>query len=59
MVYTSIFRSEENNMKKIICGLVAAMALLSNQAFACQTQTIIVNGKVIICTYCPNYVMCN
>ncbi len=46
-------------MKKIICGLVAAMALLSNQAFACQTQTIIINGKVVICTYCPNYVMCN
>lgn len=46
-------------MKKIIASLLAVLALGSNAAFACQTQTIIINGKVVICTYCPNYVMCN
>lgn len=44
-------------MKRLAIGVVTYMLLMSN-AFACQTQTIIVNGKVIICTYCPNYVMC-
>lgn len=51
--------SKENDMKKIIASLLAVLALGSNAAFACQTQTIIINGKVVICTYCPNYVMCN
>jgi hypothetical protein len=44
-------------MKKIILGVAAYMVLMAN-VYACQTQTIIINGKVSICTYCPNYVMC-
>ena len=56
MEWKSLFK--ESSMKKIIASLLAVLALGSNAAFACQTQTIIVNGKVIICTYCPNYVMC-
>jgi hypothetical protein len=44
-------------MKKIAIGLVTYM-LLATSAYACQTTTYIINGKVTICTVCPNYVMC-
>ena len=43
-------------MKKIAIGLVTYM-LLSN-AYACQTQTLIVGGKVTICTVCGTVVSC-
>jgi hypothetical protein len=45
-------------MKKIAIGLVTYM-LLATSAYACQTQTYIINGKITICTVCPNYVVCN
>ena len=44
-------------MKKIILGVAAYMVLMAN-SYACQTQTIIIGGKVSICTYCPTYVYC-
>jgi hypothetical protein len=43
-------------MKKIAIGLVTYMLLGS--AYACQTTTIIVNGKVTTCTVCGNIVNC-
>jgi hypothetical protein len=43
-------------MKKIAIGLVTYMLLGS--AYACQTQTIIVNGKLTTCTVCGNVVSC-
>ena len=43
-------------MKKIILGVVTYMLLGS--AYACQTTTIIVNGKVTICTVCGTVVSC-
>ena len=43
-------------MKKIAIGLVTYMLLGS--AYACQTTTIIVNGKVTICTVCGTVVSC-
>jgi len=45
-------------MKKIAIGLLTYMLLMSS-AYACQTQIITVNGKTIVCTYCPNYVVCS
>ena len=43
-------------MKKIITGVVTYMLLGS--AYACQTQTLIVGGKVTICTVCGTVVSC-
>jgi hypothetical protein len=43
-------------MKKIAIGVVTYMLLGS--AYACQTTTIIVNGKVTICTVCGTVVSC-
>jgi hypothetical protein len=44
-------------MKKIALGLVTYM-LLMGVGYACQTQTIIVNGKMTTCTVCGNIVTC-
>ena len=44
-------------MKKIILGLVTYM-LLMGSAFACQTQTVVVNGKLQVCTICGSVVSC-
>ena len=44
-------------MKKIILGAVTYMLLMTS-AYACQTVTYVINGKVSICTICPQYVMC-
>lgn len=44
-------------MKKLLLGLVA-FGLLATGAYACQTQTIIVNGKITTCTICGNVVNC-
>ena len=43
-------------MKKIIVGVVTYMLLSS--AYACQTTTIIVGGKITTCTVCGNVVSC-
>ena len=43
-------------MKKIAIGVVTYMLLGS--AYACQTQTLIVGGKVTICTVCGTVVSC-
>ena len=48
---------QENDMKKIALGLVTYM-LLGTVAYACQTTTIIVNGKMTTCTVCGNIVSC-
>ena len=45
------------DMKKITLGLVTYM-LLGTVAYACQTTTIIVNGKLTTCTVCGNIVTC-
>ena len=44
-------------MKKIITGVVTYMLLMSS-AYACTTQTLIVGGKVTICTVCGTVVSC-
>jgi hypothetical protein len=44
-------------MKKII--LVAALVLWYNVSIACTTTTVMVNGKVTVCTVCPGTVVCN
>jgi hypothetical protein len=45
------------DMKKIALGLVTYM-LLGSVAYACQTTTVIVNGKMTTCTVCGNIVNC-
>ncbi len=44
-------------MKKIIAALLTNLLIFSS-AYACQTQTIIVNGKITTCTICGNVVSC-
>jgi hypothetical protein len=44
-------------MKKIILGLVTYM-LLMGSALACQTQTLVVGGKLQVCTICGSVVSC-
>lgn len=44
-------------MKKITVGVVTYMLLMAS-AYACQTTTIIVNGKLTTCTICGNIVNC-
>lgn len=44
-------------MKKIIIGVVTYMLLMAS-AYACQTTTIIVNGKLQVCTICGSVVSC-
>ena len=51
------FAFQGKTMKKIITGVVTYMLLMSS-AYACQTTTIIVNGKVTICTVCGTVVSC-
>jgi hypothetical protein len=44
-------------ISKIILGLVTYMLLTSN-VFACQTQTLVVGGKLQVCTICGSVVSC-
>ena len=44
-------------MKKIAIGVVTYMLLMSS-AYACQTQTLIVGGKLQVCTICGSVVSC-
>lgn len=45
-------------MKKALLAATAFMLLGITGAYACQTQTIIVNGKVTVCTVCGSVVNC-
>jgi hypothetical protein len=43
-------------MKKIIVAIAAF--LMVGSAFACQTQTLVVGGKLQVCTICGSVVSC-
>jgi hypothetical protein len=43
-------------MKKIIVAVAAF--LMVGSAFACQTQTLVVGGKLQVCTICGSVVSC-
>jgi hypothetical protein len=45
-------------MKKLLIAAVTVMLLGITGANACQTQTIIVNGKITVCTVCGSVVNC-
>ena len=45
-------------MKKALLAVVTFMLLGISGVYACQTQTIIVNGKMTTCTVCGNVVSC-
>lgn len=53
----TIFHSEENDMKKAILVIVTNMLLIGS-ALACQTQTLVVGGKLQVCTICGSVVSC-
>jgi hypothetical protein len=55
--YTGSLKYKGTDMKKIAIGLVTYM-LLMGVGYACQTTTIIVNGKMTTCTVCGNIVTC-
>jgi len=44
-------------MKKAFLGVVTYVLLMSS-AYACQTQTLIVGGKLQVCTICGSVVSC-
>jgi len=44
-------------MKKIAIGLVTYVLLIGG-ALACQTQTLVVGGKLQVCTICGSVVSC-
>lgn len=52
------FRSKENKMKKLLLTAITFLTIGMTGAYACQTQTIIVNGKMTTCTVCGNVVNC-
>lgn len=45
-------------MKKLLLASVTFMLLGISAAYACQTTTVIVNGKMTTCTICGNVVSC-
>jgi len=45
-------------MKKILLVALTNLLIGIGAAYACTTQTIIVNGKVTVCTVCGNVVNC-
>jgi hypothetical protein len=47
---------EDKIMKKIIVAVAAF--LMVGSAFACQTQTLVVGGKLQVCTICGSVVSC-
>ena len=51
------FAFQEKTMKKIITGVVTYILLMSG-AYACTTQTLIVGGKLQVCTICGTVVSC-
>ena len=51
------FHSKENDMKKAILVVVTNMLLIGS-ALACQTQTLVVGGKLQVCTICGSVVSC-
>jgi hypothetical protein len=57
MMTTYPFHSKENDMKKAILVVVANMLLIGS-AVACQTQTLVVGGKLQVCTICGSVVSC-
>lgn len=48
---------KEKTMKKALLVVVANM-LLVGSALACQTQTLVVGGKLQVCTICGSVVSC-
>jgi hypothetical protein len=44
-------------MNKLVIAIVAM--LVYNISMACTTTTVLVNGKVTVCTVCPGTVICN
>ena len=57
MMILEMYLFKETIMKKALLALVTFM-LLGTAAYACQTTTIIVNGKMTTCTVCGNVVSC-
>ncbi len=45
-------------MKKLIALLSIVAALFAIKAYACSTQTYIVDGRIINCTTCGNVTNC-
>lgn len=54
----SILTKRENIMKKVIIATGIVLALVALKAYACYTQTYIVDGRIINCTTCGNVTNC-
>lgn len=49
---------KENNMKKLVLVVGIIGVLFAIKAYACYTQTYIVDGRIINCTTCGNVTNC-
>ena len=58
MMILILFPSKETIMKKALLAAIAFLTIGITGAYACQTTTIIVNGKMTTCTVCGNIVNC-
>jgi hypothetical protein len=45
-------------MKKLLLTAITFLTIGMTGAYACQTQTVIVNGKMTVCTVCGSVVNC-
>jgi hypothetical protein len=45
-------------MKKALLAAIVFLTIGITGAYACQTTTVIVNGKMTTCTICGNVVSC-
>jgi len=54
----SILTMKGNMMKKVIVATGIVLALVALKAYACYTQTYIVDGRIINCTTCGNVTNC-
>lgn len=45
-------------MKKLLLVTLTNLLIGISAAYACQTTTVVVNGKVTVCTVCGNVVNC-
>jgi hypothetical protein len=49
---------KETIMKKALLAAIVFLTIGITGAYACQTTTVIVNGKMTTCTICGNVVSC-
>lgn len=58
MMISEMYLFKETIMKKALLAAIVFLTIGITGAYACQTTTVIVNGKMTTCTVCQNIVTC-